>query len=197
MASSQSASEVFSQMKKHNSSSWNEEWPSARKHRNWLRWSAALTLGLAVAAGLSIPLEERGITKFNTSSDENASATSAGNTIGEALENSSLSEPRPTSASSGEIQRKWDIDTRLNLPNQEPAVESSTVPTQAQTTARTENAIPAPGSENTIGGESADIRASPQQAMLKMPQAPTVGRIPPVRPSPSPPPTPSPIRSPQ
>jgi hypothetical protein len=33
--------------------------------------------------------------------------------------------------------------------------------------------------------------------MLEMPQAPAVGRIPPVRPSPSPPPTPSPIRSPQ
>ncbi|MFM8716437.1 MAG: hypothetical protein ACKOF3_06600, partial [Spartobacteria bacterium] len=59
-------------MKKYNSSSSrNEEWPGARKHRSWLRWTAALTLGLAVAAGVSIPLEE----KNNNSSDGNALAS--------------------------------------------------------------------------------------------------------------------------
>jgi hypothetical protein len=203
MASGQPASEIFGQMKKHNSSSSrNEDWPIARKYRNWIRWSAALALGLALAAGVSIPLEEKGIKKINTASDENALATSttSGGTIEEGLENytpASLPEPRVRSASSGEIQRKWDIDTRLNVANQEPAFESSTVPTEAQNTARTENATPAQGSENAIGGRSTDIRTSSQQAMLEMPQAPAFGRIPPVRPSPTPLPTPAPIRSPQ
>jgi hypothetical protein len=201
MASPSPAPEVFGQMKKQNSSSSrNEEWPGARKHRTWLRWSAALTLGLAVAAGVSIPLEEIGIPKINASSEENALATpiTEGNSIGEVLQSDSstpFSEPQPTSGSSGEIQRKWDIDT--NIPNQEPAVESSTLPTEAQGAARRENATPDQGSDNSIGGGSADIRTSPQQAMLEMPQAPAVGRIPPVRPSPTPIPTPPPIRSPQ
>jgi hypothetical protein len=196
MASGRPASEVFGQMKKQNSSSsQSEEWPGARKHRHWLRWSAALTLGLAVAAGVSIPLD----VKNNNSSDGNSLATTvtAGNSIGEGLQNDTptpFSEPRPTSATSGEIQRKWDME----IPNQEPAVESSTVPTEAQGQARSENATPAQGSDNTIGeAGSADIRTSPQQAMLEMPQAPAIGRIPPVRPSPTPIPTPPPIRSPQ
>jgi hypothetical protein len=128
MVSPQPASEIFGQMKKYNSSSSrNEEWPGARKHRNWIRWSAALTLGLAVAAGVSIPLEE----KSNQSSDENAftASTADGSTIGEELllENytpAPIPQTRSTSTSSEEIQRKWDIDT--NIPNQEPAVESST-----------------------------------------------------------------------
>ena len=201
MASPSPASEVFGQMKKQNSSSSrNEEWPGARKHRTWLRWSAALTIGLAVAAGVSIPLEEIGIPKINASSEENALATpiTAGNSIGEVLQNDRtipFLEARLTSTSSGEIQRKWDIDT--NIPNQESAVESSTVPTEAQGAVRSENATPDQGSDNSIGGGSADIRTSPQQAMLEMPQAPAVGRIPPVRPSPTPIPTPPPIRSPQ
>ena len=123
MASSQPASEVFGQMRKNNSSSsQSEEWPGARKHGRWLRWSSALTVGLAVAAGVSIPLDE----KNNKSNDErllNASSSSE-NTIGEAWESYSptpFPESRPTSASSEEIQRKWDIDTRLSVPNQAPA----------------------------------------------------------------------------
>ena len=194
MASGRPASEVFGQMKKQNSSSsQNEEWPGARKHRHWLRWSAALTLGLAVAAGVSIPLD----VKNNNSSDGNSLATT-GSPISEELplENNTptpFMEPRPTSASSGDIQRKWDMD----ISNQEPAVESSTVPTEAQGGARNENATPDQGSDNSIGAGSADIRTSPQQAMLEMPQAPAVGRIPPVRPLPTPIPTPPPIRSPQ
>jgi len=200
MASAQPASEVFGQMKQQNSSSsQNQEWPGARKHRHWLRWSAALTIGLAVAAGVSIPLEERG-NKLNKENDL-ATSTIAGNTIGQGLENDTpppFAEPRPTSANGGEIQRKWDIDTRLSVPNQGPPIESSTVPTEAQGEARRENTTPAQGSENTNGeGESEDIRTSPQQAMLEMPQAPAVGRIPPVRPLPTPIPTPPPIRSPQ
>ena len=198
MASGRPASEVFGQMKKQNSSSsQSEEWPGARKHRHWLRWSAALTLGLAVAAGVSIPLE----VKNNNSTDDNAAVNTAGSQIFEELplENNTptpFMEPRPTSATSGEIQRKWDIDT--NVPNQESAVESSTAPTEAQGGARSENATPAQGSDNTISeAGSADIRTSPQQAMLEMPQAPAVGRIPPVRPLPTPIPTPPPIRSPQ
>ena len=188
-------------MKKQNSSSSrNEEWPGARKHRTWLRWSAALTVGLAVAAGVSIPLEERG-NKSNKENDLSASTTT-GNTIGQVLENDTptpFPEPQPTSATGGEIQRKWDIDTQLSVPNQGPPVESSTVPTEAQGEARRENTTPAQGSENTNseGGGSADIRTSPQQAMLEMPQAPAVGRIPPARPLPTPIPTPPPIRSPQ
>jgi hypothetical protein len=195
MASGGPASEVFGQMKKQNfSSSRNEEWPGARKHRHWLRWSAALTLGLAVAAGVSIPLD----VKNNNSTDDNAAVNTAGSPIFEELhlENNTptpFMEPRPTSATSGDIQRKWDMD----IPNQEPAVESSTVPTEAQGGARNENATPDQGSDNTIGAGSADIRTSPQQAMLEMPQAPAIGRIPPVRPLPTPIPTPPPIRSPQ
>jgi hypothetical protein len=194
MASGRPASEVFGQMKKQNSSSsQSEEWPGARKHRHWLRWSAALTFGLAVAAGVSIPLD----VKNNNSSDGNSLATT-GSPIFEdlPLENytpAPLAEPRPTSATSGEMQRKWDMD----ISNQEPAVESSTVPTEAQGGARSENATPDQGSDNSIGGGSADIRTSPQQAMLEMPQAPAIGRIPPVRPLPTPIPTPPPIRSPQ
>jgi hypothetical protein len=143
-------------MKEQNSSSSrNEEWPGARKHRTWLRWSAAPTLGLAVDGGVSIPLEEIGIPKINASTDENALATpiTAGNSIGEGLQNDTptpFSEPRPTSASSGEIQRKWDID--INVPNQESAVESSRVPTEAQGAAKSENATPDQGSDNTTGG---------------------------------------------
>jgi hypothetical protein len=195
MASGRSASEVFGQMKKQNSSSsQSEEWPGARKHRHWLRWSAALTLGLAVAAGVSIPLD----VKNNNSSDGNSLAT-IGSPISEELplENyapAPLAELRPTSATSGEMQRKWDMD----ISNQEPAVESSTVATEAQGGARSENATPAQGADNTIGeAGSEDIRTSPQQAMLEMPQAPAIGRIPPVRPFPTPIPTPPPIRSPQ
>ena len=200
MASAQPATEVFGQMKKQNSSSSrNEEWPGARKHRTWLRWSAALTIGLAVAAGVSIPLEERG-NKTNKENDL-AKSTTAGNTIGKGLENDTptpFPEPQPTSASSGEIQRKWDIDTQLSVHNQGPPVESSTVPTEAQGEARRENTAPAQGSDNTNGeGGSEEIQTSPQQAMLEMPQAPAVGRIPPVRPLPTPIPTPPPIRSPQ
>jgi hypothetical protein len=183
-------------MKKHNSSSSrNEEWPGARKHRHWLRWSAALTLGLAVAAGVSIPLE----VKNNNSTEDNAVVNTAGSPIFEELplENNTptpLAEPRATSTSSGDIQRKWDMD----ISNQESAVESSTVPTEAQGGARSENATPAQGSDNTISeAGSADIRTFPQQAMLEMPQAPAIGRIPPVRPLPTPIPTPPPIRSPQ
>jgi hypothetical protein len=193
MASPQPAPEVFGQMKKYNSSSSrNEEWPGARKHRNWLRWTAALTLGLAVAAGVSIPLEE----KSNNSSEDNALAT-AGTPISEEppLEDyapTPIPQTRPSTASSGEIQRKWDID----LPNQEPAAESSTVPEEAQGAARVENATPAQGAEDSSVGYGT-IRTSPQQAMLEMPQAPAIGRIPPVRPSPTPIPTPPPIRSPQ
>jgi hypothetical protein len=201
MASAQPASEVFGQMKQQNSSSsQNEEWPGARKRRHWLRWGAALTVGLAVAAGVSIPLEEKG----NKAAIENelAASKTAGNTIGQGLENDTptpFAEPRPTSATGGEIQRKWDIDNQLSVPNQEPPVERSTVPTEAQAAARRENTTPAQGSDNTNaeGVGSADIRTSPQQAMLEMPQAPAVGRIPPVRPSPTPIPTPPPIRSPQ
>ena len=196
MASGRSASEVFGQMKKQNSSSsQSEEWPGARKHRHWLRWSAALTLGLAVAAGVSIPLD----VKNNNSSDGNAVVNTTATSISEelALENytpTPFAEPRATSATSGEFQRKWDMD----ISNQEPAVESSTVPTEALGGARSENATPAQGSDNTIGeAGSADIRTSPQQAMLEMPQAPAIGRIPPVRPLPTPIPTPPPIRSPQ
>jgi hypothetical protein len=195
MASGRPESEVFGQMKKQNSSSsQSEEWPGARKHRHWLRWSAALTLGLAVAAGVSIPLE----VKNNNSTDDNAAVNTAGIPIFEELhlENNTptpFMEPRPTSATSGDIQRKWDMD----IPNQEPAVESSTVPTEAKGGARNENATPDQGSDNTIGAGSADIRTSPQQAMLEMPQAPAIGRIPPVRPLPTPIPTPPPIRSPQ
>jgi hypothetical protein len=187
-------------MKKNNSSSsQNEEWPGVRKHGRWLRWSSALTVGLAVAAGVSIPLDE----KINKSNDEMVLATSRSseNPIGEGLESytpTPFPESRPTSASSGEIQRKWDIDTRLSVPNQEPAAESSIVLTEPQGAPRRENNTPAQGSDNTIGGgESADIRTSPQQAMLEMPRAPAVGRIPPVRPLPTPIPTPPPIRSPQ
>jgi hypothetical protein len=198
MVSPQPASEIFGQMKKHNSSSSrNEEWPGARKHRNWLRWSAALTLGLAVAAGVSIPLEE----KSNQSSDDKASiaTTADGNTMGEELllENytpSPTPQTRFTTTSSGEIQRKWDIET--NIPNQEPAVESSTVLTESQGAARRENATPAQGSDSSSVGYGT-IRTSPPQAMLERPQAPAVGRIPPVRPLPTPRPTPPPIRSPQ
>jgi hypothetical protein len=180
--------------KQNSSSSQSEEWPGARKHRHWLRWSAALTLGLAVAAGVSIPLD----VKNNNSSDGKALVNTAGSPISEEppLENytsTPFAEPRPTSATSGEIQRKWDME----IPNQEPAVESSTVPTEAQGGARSENATPDQGSDNSIGAESADIRTFPQQAMLEMPLAPAVGRIPPVRPSPTPIPTPPPIRSPQ
>jgi hypothetical protein len=200
MASAQAASEVFGLMKKQNpSSSQNEEWPGARKHRYWLRWGAALTVGLAVAAGVSIPLEEKG----NKAYTENVLATSSttGNTIGQGLDNDTSTpfpEPQSTSSTGGEIQRKWDIDTQLSVPNQEPAVESSTVPTEAQGEARRENTTPSQGSDNTNGeGGSADIRTSPQQALLGMPQAPAVGRIPPVRPLPTPIPTPPPIRSPQ
>ena len=194
MASRQPAPEVFGQMKKYNSSSSrNEEWPGARKHRNWLRWTAALTLGLAVAAGVSIPLEEK-----NTNSSDGNSLATTGIPISEKVPvedyaQAPIPQPRSSTASSGEIQRKWDID----LPSQAPAVESSTVPTEAQGAARSENATPDQGSDNSIGGGSADIRTSPQQAMLEMPQAPAVGRIPPVRPSPTPIPTPPPIRSPQ
>ena len=201
MASAQPATEVFGQMKKQNSSSSrNEEWPGARKHRTWLRWSAALTIGLAVAAGVSIPLEERG-NKSNKENDLSASTTTE-NTIGQGLENDTptpFPEPQPTSATGGVIQRKWDIDTQLSVPNQGPPVESSTVPTEAQSEARRENNTPAQGSENTNGegGGSADIRTSSQQAMLEMPQAPAVGRIPPVRSLPTPIPTPPPIRSPR
>ena len=193
MASPQPAPEVFGQMKKYNSSSSrNEEWPGARRHRNWLRWTAALTLGLAVAAGVSIPLEE----KSNNSSEDNALAT-ARTPISEEppLEDyapTPIPQTRPSTASSGEIQRKWDID----LPNQEPAAESSTVPEEAQGAARVENATPAQGAEDSSVGYGT-IRTSPQQAMLEMPQAPAIGRIPPVRPSPTPIPTPPPIRSPQ
>jgi hypothetical protein len=193
MASPQPASEVFDQMKKYNSSSSrNEEWPGARKHRNWLRWSAALTLGLAVAAGVSIPLEE----KSNNSSEDNALAT-ARTPISEEppLEDytpTPIPQTRSSTASSGEIQRKWDID----ISNQEPAAESSTVPEEAQGAARVENATPAQGSEDSSVGYGT-IRTSPQQAMLEMPQAPAIRRIPPVRPSPTPIPTPPPIRSPQ
>lgn len=198
MVSPQPASEIFGQMKKHNSSSSrNEEWPGARKHRNWLRWSAALTLGLAVAAGVSIPLEE----KSNQSSDDKASiaTTADGNTMGEELllENytpSPTPQTRFTTTSSGEIQRKWDIET--NIPNQEPAVESSTVLTESQGAARRENATPAQGSDSSSVGYGT-IRTSPPQAMLERPQAPAVGRIPPVRPLPTLRPTPPPIRSPQ
>jgi hypothetical protein len=182
-------------MKKQNSSSsQSEEWPGARKHRHWLRWSAALTLGLAVAAGVSIPLD----VKNNNSSDDNSLATT-GSPISEELplENNTstpFAEPRPTSATSGEMQRKWDMD----ISNQEPAVESSTVPTEAQGGSRSENATPAQASDNTISeAGSSDIRTSPQQAMLEMPQAPAIGRIPPVRPFPTPIPTPPPIPSPQ
>ena len=195
MASGRPASEVFGQMKKQNSSSsQSEEWPGARKHRHWLRWSAALTLGLAVAAGVSIPLD----VKNNNSSDGNSLATTGSPIFEELpLENNTptpLAEPRPTSATSGEMQRKWDMD----ISNQEPAVESSIVLTEAQGGARSENATPAQGSDNTIGeAGSTDIRTSPQQAMLEMPQAPAIGRIPPVRPFPTPIPTPPPIRSPQ
>jgi len=195
MASGRPASEVFGQMKKQNSSSsQSEEWPGARKHRHWLRWSAALTLGLAVAAGVSIPLD----VKNNNSSEGNSLATTGSPIFEELpLENNTptpLAEPQPTNATSGEIQRKWDIE----IPNQEPAVKSSTVPKEAQDGARSENATPAQGSDNTIGeAGSADIRTSPQQAMLEMPQAPAIGRIPPVRPFPTPIPTPPPIRSPQ
>ena len=195
MVSPRPASEIFGQMKKHNScSSRNEEWPGARKHRNWLRWSAALTLGLAVAAGVSIPLEE----KSKTSSDGNAFATftTAENTNGGPSENYSpmpFQEKRPSATSSGEIQRKWNIDN--NIPNQEPATESSTVLTEAPSVARRENTTQAQGSENSTVGYGT-IRTSPQQAMLERPQAPAVGRIPPIRPSPTPIPTPPPIRSP-
>jgi hypothetical protein len=180
-------------MKKYNSSSSrNEEWPGARKHRNWLRWTAALTLGLAVAAGVSIPLEE----KNNNSSEGNALAT-AGTPISEEppLEDytpTPIPQTRSSTASSGEIQRKWDID----ISNQEPAAESSTVPEEAQGAARVENATPAQGAEDSSVGYGT-IRTSPQQAMLEMPQAPAIRRIPPVRPSPTPIPTPPPIRSPQ
>ena len=193
MASPQPAPEVFGQMKKYNSSSSrNEEWPGARRHRNWLRWTAALTLGLAVAAGVSIPLEE----KSNNSSEDNALAT-ARTPISEEppLEDyapTPIPQTRPSTASSGEIQRKWDID----ISNQEPAAESSTVPEEAQGAARVENATPAQGAEDSSVGYGT-IRTSPQQAMLEMPQAPAIGRIPPVRPSPTPIPTPPPIRSPQ
>jgi hypothetical protein len=200
MASGQPASEVFGQMRKNNSSSsQSEEWPGARKHGRWLRWSSALTVGLAVAAGVSIPLDE----KNNKSNDErllNASSSTE-NTIGEAWESYSptpFPESRTTGASSEKNQRKWDIDTRLSVPNQEPAAESSTVLTEPQGTPRREDATPAQGSDDTIGGgEAADIRKSPQQAMLEIPRAPAVGRIPPVRPLPTPIPTPPPIRSPQ
>ena len=193
MASPQPAPEVFGQMKKYNSSSSrNEEWPGARKHRSWLRWTAALTLGLAVAAGVSSPLEE----KSNNSSDDNALAT-ARTPISEEppLEDyapTPIPQTRSSTASSGEIQRKWDID----ISNQEPAAESSTVPEEAQGAARVENATPAQGAEDSSVGYGT-IRTSPQQAMLEMPQAPAIGRIPPVRPSPTPIPTPPPIRSPQ
>jgi len=198
MVSPQPASEIFGQMKKYNSSSSrNEEWPGARKHRNWIRWSAALTLGLAVAAGVSIPLEE----KSNQSSDENAftASTADGSTIGEELllENytpAPIPQTRSTTSSSEEIQRKWDIDT--NIPNQEPAVESSTGLTESQGAARRENATPSQGSDSSSVGYGT-IRTSPPQAMLERPQAPAVGRIPPVRPLPTPIPTPPPIRSPQ
>ena len=155
-------------MKKNNSSSsQNEEWPGVRKHGRWLRWSSALTVGLAVAAGVSIPLDE----KINKSNDEMVLATSGSseNPIGEALESytpTPFPESRPKSASSGEIQRKWDIDTRLSVPNQEPAAESSSVLTEPQGAPRRENNTPAQGSDNTIGGgESADVRTSPQQAI--------------------------------
>ena len=191
MASPKPASEVFGQMKKYNSSSSrNEEWPGAR--RNWLRWTAALTLGLAVAAGVSIPLEE----KSNNSSEDNALAT-ARTPISEEppLEDyapTPIPQTRSSTASSGEVQRKWDID----ISNQEPAAESSTVPEEAQGAARVENATPAQGSEDSSVGYGT-VRTSPQQAMLEMPQAPAIGRIPPVRPSPTPIPTPPPIRSPQ
>ena len=193
MASPQPAPEVFGQMKKYNSSSSrNEEWPGARRHRNWLRWTAALTLGLAVAAGVSIPLEE----KSNNSSEDNALAT-ARTPISEEppLEDyapTPIPQTRSSTASSGEVQRKWDID----ISNQEPAAESSTVPEEAQGAARVENATPAQGAEDSSVGYGT-IRTSPQQAMLEMPQAPAIGRIPPVRPSPTPIPTPPPIRSPQ
>ena len=192
MASPKPASEVFGQMKKYNSSSSrNEEWPGAR--RNWLRWTAALTIGLAVAAGVSIPLEE----KNNNSSGDNPLASTAGNPTSEEspLEDytpSRIPQTRSTSASSGEIQRKWDID----IPSQAPAVETSTLPEEAQSVARRENATPAQGSEDSSVGYGT-VRTSPQQAMLEMPQAPAIGRIPPVRPSPTPIPTPPPIRSPQ
>lgn len=194
MACPSPASEIFGQMKKHNSSSSrNEDWPGARKHRNWLRWTAALTLGLAVAAGVSIPLEE----KNNASSAGDALAKTAGSPVSEALslENDSpmpIPPIRPTTTSSGEIQRKWDIE----IPNQGPALENSTVPAETQSAARRENPTPAQGSENSSVGYGT-VRTSPQQAMLEMPQAPAIGRIPPVRPSPTPTPTPAPIRSPQ
>jgi hypothetical protein len=196
MVSPQPASEIFGQMKKHNSSSSrNEEWPGARKHRNWLRWSAALTLGLAVAAGVSIPLEE----KSNQSSNDDAftASTADGNTIGEELllDNytpAPIPQPRSSTASSEEIQRNWDID----LLNQAPAVESSTVITESPGAARRENATPAQGSDSS-SVDYGTIRTSPPQAMLERPQAPAVGRIPPVRLLPTPIPTPPPIRSPQ
>jgi hypothetical protein len=196
MVSPQPASEIFGQMKKYNSSSSrNEEWPGARKHRNWIRWSAALTLGLAVAAGVSIPLEE----KSNQSSDDNAftASTADGNTIGEELllENytpAPIPQTQSTTTSSGEIQREWDID----ISNQEPSVESSTVLTESQGAARRENATPAQGADGSSVGYGT-IRTSPPQPMLERPQAPAVGRIPPVRPLPTPIPTPPPIRSPQ
>jgi hypothetical protein len=154
-------------------------------------------LGLAVAAGVSIPLEE----KSNQSSDENAftASTADGSTIGEELllENytpAPIPQTRSTTSSSEEIQRKWDIDT--NIPNQEPAVESSTGLTESQGAARRENAKPSQGSDSSSVGYGT-IRTSPPQAMLERPQAPAVGRIPPVRPLPTPIPTPTPIRSPQ
>jgi len=184
-------------MKKYNiSPSQKGEWPSARKHGRWLRWSSALTVGLAVAAGISIPLDE----KINKSDNEKTltDSSSSENTRGEALESytpTPFPESPLTSTNSGEIPYNWNIDTRLSAPNQQPTAESSAILTEAQPAARSENATPAQGSD-TSSVESGTIQTSPQQAMLESPQAPAVGRIPPGRPLPTPTPTPYPIRSP-
>jgi len=135
--------------------------------------------------------------KKNTNSSDGNSLATTGTPISEKVPvedyaQAPIPQPQSSTASSGEIQREWDID----LPNQEPAVESSTVPSDSQSAARRENATPAQGAEDSSVGYGT-IRTSPQQAMLEMPQAPAIGRIPPVRPSSTPIPTPPPIRSPQ
>lgn len=181
----------------HSSSSRNEAWLGAQKKRNWLRWSTGLTLGLAVAAGVSIPLEEKSKQPIDEVSIITSTANGKINGVELFLENNTPTPPpqtRSKTTSSGEFQRTWNIDTKI--PNQAPPDQSSIDLTESPGFTRSESPAAAQGSDSSSVGYGTS-RTLPQQAMLESPQARAVARIPPARPLPTPIPTPPPIRSPQ
>jgi len=183
------AFEVFGHMKKQNSSpSRNEESPGAKNRHNRFRWSAALMLGLAVAGGVGIPLEEKkSPPEINNAASEVSSVPKQiGGQKTESATPTLLAARESMARSLGGISEQWN--SSANIPIQQRTIEG--------TSGIMETAAAAQGSENSYLDTEGE-RIAPQETMMETPRAPAVGRMPPVRPRPTPLPTPPPIRSPQ